>query len=88
MASPWTKLLVVGAGYNFSGSVGQVERAFHTEIHKYLVNGELHHANSNAPSIPRALSGLIVGFASLHDSSAPLSGLPMRTSTRSHSAAA
>ena len=52
---------------NFTGSVGQVESAFHTEIHKYVVNGELHHANATPPAIPRALADLIVGFASLHD---------------------
>ena len=52
---------------NFSGSVGQVERAFHAEMHQYLVDGELHHANATPPAIPRALGDLIVGFASLHD---------------------
>ncbi|MBZ5631388.1 MAG: S53 family peptidase, partial [Acidobacteriia bacterium] len=52
---------------NFTGSVGQVESAFHAEIHRYVVNGELHHANATPPAIPRALADLIVGFASLHD---------------------
>jgi pseudomonalisin len=52
---------------NFTGTVGQVERAFHTEIHKYIVNGELHHANATPPSIPRALADLILGIVSLHD---------------------
>lgn len=52
---------------NFSGTVGQVEQAFHTEIHNYFVNGEMHQANSKAPAIPRALADLVVGFASLHD---------------------
>ena len=31
----------------FSGTAGQVRNAFHTEIHRYLVNGEQHFANSS-----------------------------------------
>jgi subtilase family serine protease len=52
---------------NFSGSVADVERAFHTQIHDYYVNGKLHHANDRDPSIPRGLSGLVAGVVSLHD---------------------
>ncbi len=52
---------------NFSGSVGLFEQVFHTEMHLYFVKGELHHANSKPPSIPRALGDLILGFVSLHD---------------------
>jgi uncharacterized repeat protein (TIGR03803 family) len=44
----------------FSGMVAQVEAAFQTEIHNYLVNGKIYHANMNQPSIPRALSGLVL----------------------------
>src|ERR1700733_4802565 len=51
----------------FSGSAGQVEEAFHTEIHKYLVNGEEHWANSTDPEIPSALAPVIAGIASLHN---------------------
>jgi hypothetical protein len=29
----------------FSGSVGPVNAAFHTQIHEYMVDGVLHHAN-------------------------------------------
>src|SRR4029077_11592231 len=39
----------------FSGSAAQVQRAFHTEIHKYAVNGADHWANSSDPQIPTAL---------------------------------
>jgi subtilase family serine protease len=52
---------------NFSGPVVAVDRAFHTEIHDYYVNGRLHHANDRDPSIPRALSDLVAGVVSLHD---------------------
>jgi pseudomonalisin len=52
---------------NFSGNAQQVERAFHTEMHKYLVNGEIHYANATPPAIPRALAGAVIGVVSLHD---------------------
>lgn len=40
----------------FSGTAGQVQQAFHTEIHKYVVNGEEHWANATDPQIPEALA--------------------------------
>ena len=51
----------------FSGVVGQVNQAFHTQIHRYEVNGELHYANATDPQIPEALAGIIGGISSLHD---------------------
>src|SRR5215472_656675 len=51
----------------FSGSASQVQQAFHTTIHKYLVNGEQHWANASDPSIPKALAPAVVGIDSLHD---------------------
>jgi pseudomonalisin len=72
----------------FSGSVGQVEAAFHTEMHSYRVNGELHHANSTDPEIPAALADVIGGFVSLDDfASKPMHvshGRPEFTSGGSH----
>ena len=56
-----------GMWINFTGSVSQVEQAFHTEIHDYQVNGKLHHANVSDPSIPRSLSGVLAGVVSLHN---------------------
>jgi len=50
-----------------SGTAGQIRNAFHTEIHKYVVNGESHWANSSDPEIPAALAPVVVGFASLND---------------------
>lgn len=52
---------------NFSGDVQKVERAFQTNIRQYEVNGKLHHANASDPTIPRALTGLVLGVASLND---------------------
>ena len=37
----------------FSGNVSQLRDAFHTQIHKYQVNGKTHFANANNPQIPR-----------------------------------
>jgi hypothetical protein len=51
----------------FSGSVAQLRDTFHTQIHKYAVNGETHYANSNDPQIPAALAPVIGGFASLNN---------------------
>jgi subtilase family serine protease len=51
----------------FSGNMGAVRTAFHTEIHQYEVNGELHLANGSAPSIPAALAPVVRGIAALND---------------------
>jgi subtilase family serine protease len=51
----------------FSGNAGEVKEAFHTEIHKYLVNGEEHWANSSDPQIPSALVPVVVGVNTLHN---------------------
>ena len=51
----------------FSGSALQVQQAFHTEIHKYTVNGADHWANASDPQIPAALAPVLEGVASLHN---------------------
>ena len=51
----------------FSGTVGQVEEAFHLEMHHYLVDGQMHIANDRDPAIPEALLPVVTGIASLHD---------------------
>jgi subtilase family serine protease len=51
----------------FSGTARLVREAFHTEIHRYRVNGEEHIANNSDPSIPEALSPVVVGVFSLHN---------------------
>ncbi len=51
----------------FTGSASQVQEAFHTTIHKYIVNEEQHWANSADPSIPTALSPAVEGIFTLHN---------------------
>jgi len=52
---------------SFGGDVARIERAFRTELHWYLVNGERHFANAAALSLPAVLSGVVVGVRRLDD---------------------
>ena len=53
---------------DFSGTAGQVQAAFHTSIHKYvLTNGEEHWANASDPQIPSALNAVVAGVHSLNN---------------------
>jgi subtilase family serine protease len=56
-----------GMTIDVTGTAGQVRDAFHTEIHRYNVQGERHIANATDPKIPAALAPVVVGVASLHD---------------------
>ncbi len=56
-----------GAWINFSGTAGTVAQAFKTQIRNYTVNGRVHHANAENPSIPRGLTDLVSGVVTLHD---------------------
>jgi subtilase family serine protease len=51
----------------FSGTAAQVGESFHTEIHKYLVDGEEHWANASDPQMPAALAPVVAGVASLNN---------------------
>jgi hypothetical protein len=51
----------------FSGNAGMVADTFHTEIHRYVVNGVEHIGNAQDPQIPAALAGVVGGVVSLHD---------------------
>jgi hypothetical protein len=51
----------------FSGVESQVEEALHTQIHKYLVNGEEHWANASDPQIPAALTPVVAGVRALNN---------------------
>ena len=50
----------------FSGTAGQVKQAFHTEIHKFEVNGKEYWANSTEPELPTALAPGVAGIVSLN----------------------
>jgi subtilase family serine protease len=52
---------------SFSGNAAQVDSVFRTAIHNFNVNGKMHFANTQAPMIPAALSGIVGGFRGLHD---------------------
>lgn len=70
LASQGFREVNVAAGktvIEFSGTAGQVRSAFHTEIHRYVVNGEEHIANASDPQIPASLAPVIRGIVSLHD---------------------
>jgi hypothetical protein len=51
----------------FSGTAAQVREAFHTEIHKYVVNAKEYWANASDPAIPAALTPVVAGVATLHN---------------------
>ena len=50
----------------FSGTPALVRQAFHTEIHKFVVNGEQHWANTKDPEIPAAIAPVVGSIKSLH----------------------
>lgn len=52
---------------DFSGTAAQISQAFHTEMHRYLVDGVAHIANASDPKIPTALAPVVAGIVSLHD---------------------
>jgi len=49
------------------GTAAQVETAFQTEIHNYLVDGETHYANASEPSVPAAFTSVLKGIRGLND---------------------
>lgn len=51
---------------HFSGTTGQIERAFRTEMHSFRVGGENHVSNNSEISVPAALSPVIAGVG-LHN---------------------
>src|ERR1017187_2159832 len=50
-----------------SGTAAQVRGAFHTELHSYQVDGEMHFANISDPSIPAALEPVVQLIQGLDD---------------------
>lgn len=51
----------------FSGTAESVGRAFHTEIRRYRVQGDLHYANAGEPAIPAAFRDVVAGVGGLDD---------------------
>jgi subtilase family serine protease len=52
---------------SFDGTVAQVESTFGTEMHHYLIDGDVHLANATEPSVPAALGGTVLTISHLHD---------------------
>jgi subtilase family serine protease len=51
----------------FSGTAGQVEAAFHTQMNHVSVSGEDHVSNTSDIAIPAALAPVVMGVASLNN---------------------
>jgi uncharacterized protein (TIGR03437 family) len=51
----------------FKGSAAKVQAALHIEIHTFLVEGEMHYANSTQPSVPASIEAFTIGFSGLDD---------------------
>ena len=51
----------------FSGTVVQIQRALHTEIHRFVVDGKTHFANATNPSLPAPLADVVRFFRGLDD---------------------
>jgi hypothetical protein len=50
----------------FSGTVAQIQQAFHTSIHSYQAHGEQFFSNNSNPKIPAALASVVSGIARLN----------------------
>jgi subtilase family serine protease len=51
----------------FSGIAAQIDSAFHTSIHNYVVGGTLHYAPSAEAAVPDAFAGVVAAITGLHD---------------------
>lgn len=69
----------------FSGTAGQVRQAFHTQIHKYVIDGKTRWANSTNPRIPAALAPVVAGIDSLNNFPRKTQAHILGTFTRSKS---
>src|SRR5439155_783587 len=50
-----------------SGTVAQIEHAFHTELHNYTINGDRHFATATDLSFPAAFASQVLGVRNLND---------------------
>ncbi len=84
------KVLSVARAKNWiaaSGTAAQVEAAFQTEIHSYLVDGETHYSNATEPSVPAAFGSVIKSIRGLNDFRMKARAKPKYTSKGQHSLA-
>jgi len=70
VSSEGLNLVQTARGRNFiviSGTAGQVEKAFGTQIHKLVAGGENHFANVSDLTIPSAIAGVVQSVTGLDD---------------------
>ena len=60
-------VLPSGMVIEFSGTAGDVQTAFGTQLHNYNVGGTTYLSNASDPSIPAALAPAVVGVVSLNN---------------------
>jgi hypothetical protein len=51
----------------FRGTGGQVEGAFHTELHEYMLSGKKHYAMATEPQVPADIAPVVEGLRGLDD---------------------
>lgn len=51
----------------FTGTAAQIPNSFGTAIHRYLISGEAHYSNDQAPAIPAALRGVVINIQGMDD---------------------
>jgi hypothetical protein len=51
----------------FGGTAGQVEAAFHTQLHRYKLNGEIHFANTTDLRVPAGIASVLLNVRGLND---------------------
>jgi hypothetical protein len=56
-----------GNRITFSAKVGDLERAFQTEMHHYMVGTTMHYAMATAPAMPSELAATVLGIHNTHD---------------------
>ncbi len=56
-----------GSRIQFRGTGGQIETAFHTELHNYEIADEKHYAMASAPQIPAEIAPKVLGLHGFHD---------------------
>lgn len=71
---------------HFSGTVGQVEQAFGTEMHYYNVAGEKHFAPSTALSVPSAIASVVSGVQGVNDFRPKAMHIPSRRTQKPRAA--
>jgi hypothetical protein len=57
----------LGTRVGFRGTSGQVETAFRTEFHEYLIGRTKHYAMATAPQVPTELAPVVMGLRGFHD---------------------